>query len=260
MKRRNFEEKELNITPFMNLLVVLVPMLLVSAEFAKISIIDLKLPEGRGSQTEKAVKQRPKEEDNKLLLTVIITDSVLTLGAKGGFLPSLFYQEFHKYIPKEGGEPVTVKFDPKKPEPPTNAKTGNQFTIHERQEILLYACDDEYKELHKVLYNSYGEMITDVEGRAITEVSVGDSVYALSNPRRLIIVKDKSEFELKPISVYDELKNRLMKVKDRFQDAEDVDDVIIAAENQVMYDKIVQIMDSAREADFPNISIAKLRG
>jgi biopolymer transport protein ExbD len=89
---------------------------------------------------------------------------------------------------------------------------------------------------------------------------VGDTVYALTNPRRVIFVKDPSEFQSKPLSAYDELQNRLMKVKERYRDAEDGEDIIIAAENQVMYDKIVQIMDKARAAEFPNISIAKLRG
>jgi biopolymer transport protein ExbD len=56
------------------------------------------------------------------------------------------------------------------------------------------------------------------------------------------------------------MKNRLMKIKERYREARDGDDIIIAAENQVAYDKIVQLMDVARMADFPNISIAKLRG
>jgi biopolymer transport protein ExbD len=57
------------------------------------------------------------------------------------------------------------------------------------------------------------------------------------------------------------MKNRLMKIKDRFRESqpEDFDDIIIAAEDQVLYDKIVQIMDAARSAEYPNISIAKLR-
>jgi biopolymer transport protein ExbD len=74
------------------------------------------------------------------------------------------------------------------------------------------------------------------------------------------VVRDPSEFQLQPMSVYDELKNRLMKVKERFKDADDAENIIIAAENEVLYDKIVQIMDAARQAEFPNISIAKLRG
>jgi biopolymer transport protein ExbD len=102
-------------------------------------------------------------------------------------------------------------------------------------------------------------MMTDAESLPVKQANVGDTLFALTNPRRMVIVSNPSDFESKPLSVYDELKNRLLKVKERFKDAEDGEDIIIAAENQVYYDKIIQIMDAARTADFPNISIAKLR-
>jgi len=254
------EADEMDLKPFMNLLVTLIPLLLMSAEFARVAIIDIKLPEGRGSQTKVAVKKPPSEEEsNKLLLTAIITDSVVTLGAKGGFLPSIFYQEFHRYVARDDQAEFTVKYDPHSKTLPKHPRTGREMTIHERYDILLYSCDEAYSEIHKCLYTPFGEMVTDKEGSAVTAVAMGDTVYALTNPRRMIVVQNPAEFELKPLSVYDELKNRLMKVKERFRDAEDADDIIIAAENEVMYDKIVQIMDAARTADFPNISIAKLR-
>lgn len=114
VKKKEWVAEEMDLKPFMNLMVVLIPMLLLSAEFAKIAIIDIKLPEARGSQTQKAVKKRPQkqEEENKLLLTAIVTDSVVTLGAKGGFLPSVFYKEYHKYIAKDDQAEFTVAFDP----------------------------------------------------------------------------------------------------------------------------------------------------
>jgi biopolymer transport protein ExbD len=102
-------------------------------------------------------------------------------------------------------------------------------------------------------------MITNGLLEPVETVAAGDTVYALSNPRRMMIVRDPSEFNLRELSAYDELKNRLMKVKERYRDAEDGEDIIIAAENQVIYDKIIQIMDAARAAEYPNISIAKLR-
>ena len=260
-KRKEWPDQEMDFKPFMNLMVVLIPLLLLSAEFAKIAIIDIKLPEGRGSQTMEKVKKAPKEdESNKLLLTAIITDSVVTLGAKNGFLPSLFYQEFHHYVAKDDQTDFKVKFDPSSTEPPKHPKTGRPMEIYERYDIYLYSCDETYQNIQNCLYTKFGEMVTDANSIAITKASVGDTVYALTNPRRMIVVSDPAEFELKPLSVYDELKNRLMKVKERFKDADDADNIIIAAENQVMYDKIVQIMDAARMADFPNISIAKLRG
>ncbi|MBD3316464.1 MAG: hypothetical protein GF344_11810 [Chitinivibrionales bacterium] len=260
VSKKQWTSQEMDLKPFMNLMVVLIPMLLLSAEFAKIAVIDIKLPEERGSQTQQAVKRPPKEDtSNKLLLTTIITDSALTLGAKGGFLPSIPYKEYHKYVAKGDQTEFTVAYDPQAEEPVKHPKTGRPMEIYERYDIFLYACNQDYSEIKKVLYNETGEMITDEEGVGLKKVEVGDTVYALTNPRTRVVVESIDNFELRPMSVYDELKNRLMKIKVRFKDAEDAEDIIIAAENEVLYDKIVQIMDAARSAKFPNISIAKLR-
>ena len=59
-----FVAQEADMKPFMNLMVVLIPLLLLSAEFAKIAVIDMKLPENRGSQTKRTVKKPPKEKPN----------------------------------------------------------------------------------------------------------------------------------------------------------------------------------------------------
>lgn len=257
-KKKIMSSSDMDLKPFMNLMVVLIPMLLVSAEFAKVAVIDIKLPEARGSQTKQAVTSQPTEDkSNKLLLTAIITDSVVTLGAKGGFMPSLFYREYHRYVAKDDQTEFTVEFEPGKV--PKHPKTGRDMQIYERYDIYLHTCD-ENRNVYNRLYTKNGEMVTNTSGDPVESVNVGDTVYALTNPRRVIFVKDPSEFESRPLSAYDELQNRLMKVKERYRDAEDGEDIIIAAENQVMYDKIVQIMDKARAAEFPNISIAKLRG
>jgi len=257
LKRPNIEPEEMDLKCFMNLMVVLIPMLLISAEFAKVAVIDIKLPEARGSNVVNEQKEQPPEnKDEKLLLTAIITDSVVTLGAKGGFMPSLFYKEYHRYLTKDNYDTL-IEYTPGKQ--PMNPRTGKEFTVHERFEIYLYTTD-ENRNILKSLYTEFGEMLTNVDGNPVTEVKSGDTVFALTNPRRRIIVTDPGKFESKPLSAYDELKNRLMKVKERYREAVDADDIIIAAENEVIYDKIVQIMDAARTAEFPNISIAKLRG
>jgi biopolymer transport protein ExbD len=252
-----------DLKPFINFLVVLIPVLMLSAEFAKISVINLKLPEGgRGSNTEQAQTARPlDDESDKLLLTMIITDSVVTIGAKNGFLPSLFYKEFHHYVSSEDRRvDVTIEFDPKNPgKAVTNPKTGKPFKVSERQDILLYVADENYQ-IQKCLYTSDGFMLTDANGKPIKSVNTGDTAWLVSNPRRQIIVQNPAQYRLAPLLAYDEMKNRLMKIKERYRDARDGEDIIIAAENQVAYDKIVQLMDVARAAEFPNISIAKLRG
>jgi biopolymer transport protein ExbD len=256
------EAVEIDLKPFINFLVVLIPVLMVSAEFAKISVINMKLPDGRGSNTQNAQTTRSlDDESDKLLLTMLITDSVVTIGAKNGFMPSLFYKEFHNYVSSDDRRvSVTVEFDPKDPEKPVmNPKTGNPFKVGERQDIWLYTTNENY-EVIKCLYSKEGQMLTNDDGFPIQSVAVGDTVWLVTNPRRQIIVQNPADYTLSPLIAYDEMRNRLMKIKERYRDARDGNDIIIAAENQVAYDKIVQLMDVARSADFPNISIAKLRG
>jgi biopolymer transport protein ExbD len=253
---------DMDLKPFINYLIVLIPVLMLSSEFAKISVINLKLPEQRGSQTATAQKEQPKQDDSdKLLLTMIITDSVVTLGAKNGFLPSLFYKEFHKYVSKSDRTvEITAELDPKDPKKPVmNPKTNKAFDMNERQEIMLYVCD-ENRNLIKCLYTKDNLMLTNAAGAPMQQVNSGDTVFTATNPRKMIIVANAAAYDLRPLSAYDEMKNKLLKIGERYKEAPDAQDIILAAENQVAYDKIVQLMDTAREAGFPNLSIAKLRG
>jgi len=257
LKRPEMQADELDLKCFMNLMVVLIPMLLMSAEFAKVAVIEIRLPEQRGSQTRSAQTEQPQEQrEEKLLLTAIVTDSVVTLGAKGGFMPSLFYREFHRYLTMDQLDTL-VEYDPGGPMP--RHPNGRDLTIHERFDIFLYVVDDQ-REIVNSLYTRFDEMLTNADHIPVRSVNVGDTVFALTNPRRRIIVSDPGEFISRPLSAYDELRNRLIQIRERYQDATDADDIIIAAENEVIFDKIVQIMDAARNAEFLNISIAKLRG
>jgi len=264
------ETKQADMKAFMNLMVVLIPMLLLSAEFAKIAIIDISLPKDRGSQTEEVVKKKPKNKDeNKLLLSVLLTDSAMTIGAKGGFPFTLFYREFHKYIARDDNHEFIVEYNPD--EKVLHPVTGREMTIYERYDIYLYAVSDqENKKQIEALYyipkdptsgNPLEPILVTTAGLALIEEipSVDDSVFTLTNPRNRVVVQDPADFELRPLSVYDFLKDKLMAIKERYPDVEDAEDMIIVPENEIIYDKIIQIMDVARESGYPNISLAKFR-
>jgi len=302
IRKNSREPDELNLTIFMALMVCLIPILLASAEFAKVAIIDITLPRGRGSQTQTTQTTQPQEE-NKLILTVLISDSALTIGAANGFLPSIFYKEFHDYFSRSNGAVLAnVEYDPSKlnretmeyGNMPTNPLSGLPFTKQDRDEIRLiaYETDDNLNFLRPVmayysvpLRDAQGRVLRDgndlivmENGEPVTELKVGDMRYALSTQfstfvlalrdeedttevaaRRQIRIEDTTHFEMREVSAYDYLKSLLVQIRERYQDVEDRNDLIIAAENQIIYDKIVQIMDVARSANLPNISIAKLR-
>ncbi len=62
--RRNMETADINITAFMNLMVILVPFLLITAVFSRLAVLELNLP---GSSTEPA---NPQEQIFQLEVTV----------------------------------------------------------------------------------------------------------------------------------------------------------------------------------------------
>jgi len=61
LTRRELQESDLDITPFMNLMIVLVPVLLMSMVFSQITILQLNLPDLTGSVTQSTEKNRQLE-------------------------------------------------------------------------------------------------------------------------------------------------------------------------------------------------------
>jgi biopolymer transport protein ExbD len=94
---RRIENLEPNLTPVMNLMVVIIPLLLTSAQYIKISVIELNLPPAVGAKSVQV--EKPKETELKLDLAVTITD-------KGFFLSSaaaIMRSEQGPSIPKVNG-------------------------------------------------------------------------------------------------------------------------------------------------------------
>ena len=80
-RRRQQETPELNITAFMNLMVILVPFLLITAVFTRLTIIELNLPSGEASEN---------SEQPELQLEVTVLPSRIVVGDRvGGLIQEL---------------------------------------------------------------------------------------------------------------------------------------------------------------------------
>ena len=73
------EPPELDITTFLNLMVVLVPFLLITAVFSRITIMELHLPDGSGGAVDKPV----------VTVEVIVRDKFLEIGNGKGVVASI---------------------------------------------------------------------------------------------------------------------------------------------------------------------------
>ena len=81
-RRANQETAELNITAFMNLMVILVPFLLITAVFSRLAVLELNLP---GSSTEPADQQ-----EQAFQLEVIIRKDKIEVGDRNQGLLGIY--------------------------------------------------------------------------------------------------------------------------------------------------------------------------
>jgi biopolymer transport protein ExbD len=71
-RRRGAAQNELDMTTFLNLMVVLVPFLLVTAVFSRITVVELRVPSSAGGEA---------PDDTALRLEVIVREQALEIGA-----------------------------------------------------------------------------------------------------------------------------------------------------------------------------------
>lgn len=83
-KRRNSEDAELDITSFMNLMIVLVPVLLLSLVFSQVRILNLQLPVTAAGDTAEL------NEEESAQLELVITQDKLYLNYPTGVLLKSF--------------------------------------------------------------------------------------------------------------------------------------------------------------------------
>jgi len=85
---RQRETAELNITAFMNLMVVLVPFLLITAVFSRMAVLELNLP-GENSE--------PPKEELSLQLEIIVRDGRIEVGDRNSGRAAVFASKDGEY-------------------------------------------------------------------------------------------------------------------------------------------------------------------
>ena len=77
-RQRHQEAAEINITAFMNLMVILVPFLLITAVFSRLAVLELNLPTSQGEQND--------EPPQEMMLEITVRDAAIEVGDRNGGL------------------------------------------------------------------------------------------------------------------------------------------------------------------------------
>jgi len=105
----SFEWIHTNITPMMNLMVVLIPLLLTSAEFVRLGVIELNLPPAAMGPEGEMLNSLPQEETRKLDLSITITDRGFFISSSLAVLGG--EREGEPSVPKIKGNGSTLEYD-----------------------------------------------------------------------------------------------------------------------------------------------------
>jgi hypothetical protein len=233
-------------------------------QFEKLGVLELWLPE-RGAPTD-----APKTDiDEGLLnLTVIITDKGVTIGAGGGFQPTIYYQEEIEYRSRSDQKVFRKVYVPgEEVKSPTDGKV---MTMFERETIMLNSIVKK----DSADPGTYQYAAMDIDGNALMDTAgnwyatvppagalyriVGDETVKHMDPRTASFCK------VEKLSAYQEVAKTLEKIHMLYSQRDplptDVDDVVILADESVIYDKVIQMMDACKSAGFDRVALSLIGG
>jgi len=275
------KDMEINVLPVMSLMTILIPTLISMVALGKIAIVEVNLPERSDVAFE---SEPPPPDDNALNLTVALARDYIEIWARGGSLPKVFFKEMWTFRCKVDSD--TITYDPgtigesNPPKCQNGTVLDSEKFKYSIETIHLWALHKESDEdPGKVLMSVYSKSDSaylDGNNEFITtvnEIRPGAVVATLSesSARRLacgqtapgvedICVDGRPAVTFRPRSAYDELAKTLIMIHNRFIDSPDADNIIVLADDDTAFDKIISVMDRARDAGFFKINLAKLAG
>ncbi len=284
--------EEPDLLPAMGLFTILIPMLLSMTSFQKLAIVEVNLPERSMMQMDDQTPPPPDEQ--ALNLSLAITDEYLVIGARGGFQPNVYFKEFWVFRCKSDGQLIKYAADdvksaikagsaPKCKDGTEMDKENYTYQIETIElDMIEKTSEEDPGRLIWGVYTSQEENQPDsilVDGNnaflaltgegdggttppsALKKPGAGVGVATLTpNSARKLKPEDAAKLIIYPLSAYDEIAKQLIQIHTAFIDLEDVDNIIIVANDDVQFDKIIALMDRAKSAGFVKVNLAKLGG
>lgn len=262
-KVKEHKARELDLLPVMSLFSILVTIVITMATFEKLGILELWLPE-RGQSV-----NQPQDIDEGLLnLTVIITDKSITIGAAGGFQPAVYYQEEVQYRSRSDQNVFRKVFV--KGEKVRSATDGRIMSVNEKDIVFLNtiikkdSADPGTFVLAAVDHE--GEPLMDVSGNWYKEIPPVGAEYRSVGDETILKMDEvtRSYCKVEKLSAYYEVARVLEQAHKMYGNRSpvpaDVDDLVILADGDVIYDKIIQMMDACKAAGYTRVSLSLIAG
>lgn len=263
-QRKKHHAKELDLIPVMSLFSILVVVVISMASFEKMGVLELWLPE-RGIA---AAEPNQQPDDGLLNLTVIITKTGVTIGAAGGFQPSVYYQEEVEYRSRSDQKVFRKVWVPgEEVKSPTDGKVMTPF---ERETIMLNTVvkkdSADPGTVQMAAIDMESNALMDTAGNWYTRVPQVGELYRIVGDEvvRKMDAKTAAFCKVDKLSAYMEVAKTLEKIHMLYSTRDplpaDVDDVVILADEDIIYDKVIQMMDACKAAGFDRVALSLIGG
>jgi len=218
--------KEVDLIPFMNLMAILIPALMISTEYIKIATIGVSSPNTGPSTPSKEVDP---DEKPPLNLNVVASSNGFYIASKNNVLPGQEEQA-------ATGGPTVAK---------VSVKVYKANEMGKNKEILRVWSYQGKKYVYGAQYIEDSELSTKLAGYKANYGSLQESEAIDYN--------------------YPQLQDKLVVIKEAFKDRKGNDQVIISADPNIGFTTVIRIMDTARsrvnEADekewlFPQVVLS----
>ena len=258
--------EEPDLLPAMGLFTILIPMLLTMTAFSKLAIVEVNLPERSQMIMDNDVPPPPDEQ--ALNLSLAIANNYLVIGARGGFQPNVYFKEMWTFRCKSDAQLVTYPMEDVKtavesghgPKCKDGSEMDKEKYLYEIETIELWAIQKESEEdPGKVIWAAYKNDGSAEEAHADSAYVDGANNF-LSLPGEGAMGLQKPAALKAPTPGMALIAKDLIAIHTQFIDLDDVDNIIIVANDDTQFDKIIQLMDRAKEAGFSKINLAKLGG
>jgi hypothetical protein len=268
-------------------------MLLTMTAFSKLAIVEVNLPERSQMIMDNDVPPPPDEQ--ALNLSLAIASEYLVIGARGGFQPNVYFKEMWTFRCKSDAQLITYSMEDVKatvesghgPKCKDGTEMDKEKYLYEIEAIELWAIQKESEEdPGKVIWAAYkndgsaeephadsafvdgannflslpGEGAGGLQKPAALKAPTPGMALATLQPNSARTLKPGDKTMIYPLSAYDLIAKDLIAIHTQFIDLDDVDNIIIVANDDSQFDKIIQLMDRAKEAGFSKINLAKLGG
>ena len=189
-------------------------------------------------------------DDERLHLSVAVTDEYVVIGARGGFMPCVYYRVLKS---KQSNRYAAIQKDSKEDSgrviwavySSRNGKPDSAY-VDENNRFLAFPGD-----------GSLGLRPPE----DLTKPDAGTVLATISpNSARTLRQREAEEAVIVPLSVFDTIAKDLVAIHSHFIDLEDVNDITLMIDNDFFgNDKLHELrplMSALKEAGFRNISLA----